>query len=974
VRYTSWSDFGANMVHPESLVNFIAAYSFDGDVAKAKAIIGLEDGSIAEGDTAAMDYTVDQAIAFLNGDLSVAGADGYNHIDTWIGGLAEVHVMGGLLGETFNLVFVDQINRLMDGDRFYYLYRLNNMNLGDEIGNAQLKDIVERNTGLEHLNGSIFAYADQYIDLSAKVDTANTTDTGNFKDDHKYGQILDDRTTAGAPAIGIYSTSGTNTSSNGGVVTIGGVQYIRDIRAENFNLPNVGAGVGLDGAPTTGANSNEVLVGTDNKDLLYMMAGDDTAYGEGGDDIIFGGAGIDRLYGGDGADEIHGGDSGDLIDGGAGDDTLYGDTSGSAAAGVDQIVGGDGNDIIFGGVGIDKLSGGRGDDVIFGGGDTDAFTHGGDGNDYIDGQSDGDLLWGDGGDDLVVGGNNQDIVAGGDGDDILRPGNPSSAMGGGPDEVLGGDGASDAGNDGKGIGFDMIDFSDYVAASAGGVNADFSTQQNPLVAIDGSIPFPAWVGIEGMIGTRNNDTALGDANANWLIGGSGNDRLAGGAGNDVIIGDGIRLDSLIGTYSGTYNHEFDGASHRAFDAASTAGERVIQNNGLLANTANGTQGLDKHYTEMLMSERFKDLTLGGSAATTLLGGGTTGDGGAAGAADVAEFQGAIGDYTFARIDFVDAHGTAITAIKVTDGTPDRDGTDILVGVEFATFNGGALVDLSEYTNHEPTLTGAQAVLVNGSEDVSYTLTAAALLQGFTDLDGNTLSVTNLTSTSGTVVNNNNGTYTITPGTNFNGTVTLSYNVVDGVGGQYSSVAATQTFTFGAVNDAPTVATALAAQSTAEDAAFNFAVPAGTFADVDVGDTLTLSATLANGDALPTWLGFNASTGVFSGTPANGDVGDITVRVTATDGSLTTASSDFLLSVTNTNDAPTVATALTTQSTAEDAAFNFAVPAGTFADVDVGDTLTLSATLANGDALPTWLGFNASTGVFSGTPANGDDGD
>ncbi len=34
-RYTSWADFGANMIHPESLVNFIAAYSFGGDVKPA---------------------------------------------------------------------------------------------------------------------------------------------------------------------------------------------------------------------------------------------------------------------------------------------------------------------------------------------------------------------------------------------------------------------------------------------------------------------------------------------------------------------------------------------------------------------------------------------------------------------------------------------------------------------------------------------------------------------------------------------------------------------------------------------------------------------------------------------------------------------------------------------------------------------------------------------------------------------------
>ncbi|MEQ1653017.1 MAG: peroxidase family protein, partial [Hyphomicrobium sp.] len=636
-RYTSWADFGAHMVHPESLVNFIAAYSFDGDVLKASAIVGLENGTIAEGSPEAMSFTVDQAIDFLNGSDT-----GFNHIDTWLGGLAEVHVMGGLLGETFNLVFVDQIQRLMDGDRFYYLYRLNNLNLGDEIANAQLKDIVERNTGLEHLNGSIFAYADEYVDLSAKVDTVNTTDSGDFRHDHKYGQILEDRAIAGAAAIGIYTTNGISTVSNGSVVTVNGVQYIRDIRAEGANGNANVNGENLDGTPDTGANANEVLIGTDNKDLIYMWAGDDTAYGEGGDDTIYGDAGIDRLYGGNGNDTIYGGDSGDLIDGGAGDDKLYGESSGTAAAGLDQIIGGDGNDIIYGGIGIDKLSGGAGDDVIYGGGDTDAFTHGGDGNDYIDGGSDGDLLWGDGGDDLIVGGDNQDIVAGLDGDDILRPGNPSSAMGGGPDEVLGGDGASDAGNDGKGVGFDLIDFSDYVA-SVRGVTADFATQQNPLVAIDGTTPFPAWVGIEGVIGSRNNDTVLADAGNNWLFGGSGNDVLTGGAGFDVIVGDGIRLDSLIGTYANPYTQEFDGATHR------TRG--FIQNNGLVDQAG---LGFEKHFTEMLKSEIFRDLELGGSTVRTLIGGGTTGDGGTIGT-DTVSLTGNRADYIVEKIIFTPAN-------------------------------------------------------------------------------------------------------------------------------------------------------------------------------------------------------------------------------------------------------------------------------------------------------------------------------
>jgi hypothetical protein len=75
-----------------------------------------------------------------------------------------------------------------------------------------------------------------------------------------------------------------------------------------------------------------------------------------------------------------------------------------------------------------------------------------------------------------------------------------------------------------------------------------------------------------------------------------------------------------------------------------------------------------------------------------------------------------------------------------------------------------------------------------------------------------------------------------------------------------------------VNDAPTVATALSDQTTLEDAAFSFQVPASTFADVDTGDTLTYTATRSDGTPLPGWLAFDATTRTFSGTPVNADVG------------------------------------------------------------------------------------------------------
>ena len=115
-----------------------------------------------------------------------------------------------------------------------------------------------------------------------------------------------------------------------------------------------------------------------------------------------------------------------------------------------------------------------------------------------------------------------------------------------------------------------------------------------------------------------------------------------------------------------------------------------------------------------------------------------------------------------------------------------------------------------------------------------------------------------------------------------------------------------TVTVNGANDTPTIANAIVDQLGTEDSAFSFVVPANSFADVDADDSLSYSATLADGSALPSWLSFDASTRTFSGTPENADVGSVTVRVTATDGSSATVSDDFVLAVANTNAAPSLA--------------------------------------------------------------------
>ena len=85
------------------------------------------------------------------------------------------------------------------------------------------------------------------------------------------------------------------------------------------------------------------------------------------------------------------------------------------------------------------------------------------------------------------------------------------------------------------------------------------------------------------------------------------------------------------------------------------------------------------------------------------------------------------------------------------------------------------------------------------------------------------------------------------------------------------------------NAAPTVATVIPDQTATAGTAFSYAFPDTTFSDAD-SDTLTYTATKADGTALPPWLSFTAGTRTFSGTPQAADVATVSVKVTASDGS------------------------------------------------------------------------------------------
>jgi VCBS repeat-containing protein len=195
------------------------------------------------------------------------------------------------------------------------------------------------------------------------------------------------------------------------------------------------------------------------------------------------------------------------------------------------------------------------------------------------------------------------------------------------------------------------------------------------------------------------------------------------------------------------------------------------------------------------------------------------------------------------------------------------------------------------------------------------------------------------------------------------TETFAYQSTDGL----ASTPSTLTVTITGTDDAPVLAAVIADQQTNEDVPFSFTVPADTFTDIDQGDVLSYHATLADGSALPSWLKFDAAKLTFSGIPSNWDVGVLNVSVTATDTSGLTANDTFVLDVQNVNDAPIVANHLADQHLDEGKRFSIVVPANTFDDWDIvhGDSLSYTATLANGEALPKWLTFDAATRTFSG---------
>jgi hypothetical protein len=276
------------------------------------------------------------------------------------------------------------------------------------------------------------------------------------------------------------------------------------------------------------------------------------------------------------------------------------------------------------------------------------------------------------------------------------------------------------------------------------------------------------------------------------------------------------------------------------------------------------------------------------------------------------------------------NGPASFQYTVQDNGTTSGAADPKSATATASFNITAVNDAPTATND---------TLTDIAEDSGVRTIAFSTLLGNDSAGSNessqTLTITNVSNVVGGTATISGTNILFTPIANYNGAASFQYTVQDngttnGVN-DFKTATATATFNITAVNDTPVVATPLNNQSSPEDTAVNFTIPANTFSDVD-NPTLSLSATLGDNSPLPAWLSFNAATRTFSGTPPANFNGSLALKVTATDAGNLSASSTFDLVIIAVNDAPVVNLTSPTQSIANT---NSLISGITLSDVDAG---------------------------------------
>lgn len=233
-----------------------------------------------------------------------------------------------------------------------------------------------------------------------------------------------------------------------------------------------------------------------------------------------------------------------------------------------------------------------------------------------------------------------------------------------------------------------------------------------------------------------------------------------------------------------------------------------------------------------------------------------------------------------------------------------------------------------------------------------------------DVDGDTIAIQSYddSSTTGTVVDNSNGTFTYTAASGMTGSDSFTYTINDG---NAHTATATVTVTVTGDNNPPEI-TGIANQFINEDNATGSL--AFSVSDPDTGSGLTVSKASDNTTLIPADNIVIASTGTnqytVMVTPVANKSGTAVITLTVTDEDLATDSMSFTVTVYPINDAPdAVADGVTTS---EDTSVVFSAASLLSNDIDVDEGATLQITKVT-DPAHGRLSYSASTKNYTYIP-------
>ena len=187
-------------------------------------------------------------------------------VELFVGGLAEAPVAGGIVGETFATIIVEQFSRTLDGS-----------------GNGDtLADVIARNTEADWLQDDVMVAAARVFGTDA--DDLLASDSG--------GELID---------------------GGAGRDIIIGSQAARGEQLRGGTEDDI----------IFGDHGEDTLLGDAGNDTLHAGGGDDAVLGGSGDDFLSGGDDDDFLDGGEGNDAFLGGNGNDVFVAGVGADVIH---------------------------------------------------------------------------------------------------------------------------------------------------------------------------------------------------------------------------------------------------------------------------------------------------------------------------------------------------------------------------------------------------------------------------------------------------------------------------------------------------------------------------------------------------------------------------------------------------------------------------------------------------------------------------